>query len=567
MNETISDEIGELPLLEQLFLSHNCFAGPIPEALGKFINLGLLDLSHNQFYGEIPASLGNLSRLNTLFLNNNHLSGKIPQSFGDYKELHKFDLSHNRLTGEIPPEIAGMSEIRIFINLSHNYLEGLLPAELSKLQDVQEIDLSSNNLSGNLFPQISSCIVLRLLNLSNNSLDGTLPDSLGDLKNLESLDVSRNNLSGRIPTCLKNITTLAYINLSLNNFEGMIPFGGVFNSAKNSSFMGIPRLCGIVAGRPLPSCRHRRHFFHSRMFLIIFVIMTVILALLLATCCGFCCGCIVVVSSEKVQEVIDPTSPEFIHNFPRISYRELADATEGFDDKRLIGSGSYGSVYKGVLSDGTTIAVKVLHMQSRRSINSFHRECQVLKTIRHRNVVRIITVCSFPEFKALVFPYMPNGSLDSRLYEHSSNGLSSHSSSLTLTHRVNICSDIAEGMAYLHHQSPIVVIHCDLKPSNVLLNNDMTALVSDFGISRLLTPNEAVENHENSASNMLVGSIGYIPPDLSSKRKKTWEVSIKSLIELGLRCTQDSPSSRPTMLEVAVVLNQLKRDLSSWMWS
>ncbi|XP_024019830.1 putative leucine-rich repeat receptor-like serine/threonine-protein kinase At2g24130 [Morus notabilis] len=603
MTGTISDEMRVLPRLEQLFLSHNCFSGPIPKVLGKFPSLGLLDLSHNKFFGEIPESLGNLSRLSNMFLNNNQLSGKIPSTLGRCTELLTIDLSYNRLAGKIPSEISGMSGIRIFINFSNNQLEGPLPLELSKLEDVQEMDFSSNNLSGSIFPQISSCISVRLINFSNNSLEGKLPDSLVDLKDLESFDVSRNHLSGIISSKLNNSVTLTYLNLSFNDFVGTIPSGGIFNSVTQLSFLGNSRLCGIVGGTPLPCCKrplctHKRHLFHSRVFLIVFLIMTILLALFLATCCAFCFGCIVVVPSKKAQVVTEPTSPEFIHNIPRITYRELADATEGFHDKTLIGSGSYGHVYKGVLSNGTTIAVKVLHTQSSSSIDSFRRECEALKIIRHRNVIRIITVCSFPDFKALVFPYMANGSLDSRLYELPSNRLSSRSSCLTLAQRVNICSDVAEGMAYLHHQAPIVVIHCDLKPSNVLLNSDMTALVSDFGISTLLTPKGAAENLENSTSdNILVGSVGYIPPDdmfvggltlqhwvsksyrheniekvvdagmarasrdLSSKRKKIWEVSIGSLIELGLRCTQDSPSSRPTMLDVAVDLNRLKRDL------
>ena len=140
------------------------------------------------------------------------------------------------------------------------------------------------------------------------------------------------------------------------------------------------------------------------------------------------------------------------------------------------------------------------------------------KWIRHRNLIRIITACSSPDFKALVLPFMANGSLDSRLYPHSESGLGSGSSDLSLLQRVSICSDIAEGMAYLHHHSPVRVIHCDLKPSNVLLNDDMTALVSDFGIARLVMTVEAgngsgaIENMGNSTANMLSGTTGYIAP-------------------------------------------------------
>lgn len=212
---------------------------------------------------------------------------------------------------------------------------------------------------------------------------------------------------------------------------------------------------------------------------------------------------------ERKQQPAD----QLTQNFPRITYKELLDATAGFDDRRLVGSGSYGRVYRGSLPDGTQIAVKVLQLQTGNSTKSFNRECQVLKRIRHRNLIRIITACSLPGFKALVLPYMANGSLDARLYPHEENGLPTGSSDLSLMQRVNICSDIAAGMAYLHHHSPVKVIHCDLKPSNVLLNDDMTALVSDFGIARLvMTVEGVVENVGNSTANQLCGSIGYIAP-------------------------------------------------------
>ncbi|WRX26637.1 Protein kinase domain - like 10 [Theobroma cacao] len=147
-----------------------------------------------------------------------------------------------------------------------------------------------------------------------------------------------------------------------------------------------------------------------------------------------------------------------MHNFSRITYRELSEATGGFDDHKLIGIGSYGRVYRGVLQDGTSIAVKVLHLQTGNST-------KILKRIRHRNLIRIITACSLPDFKALVLPYMANGSLESRIYPHSK--------SVTLLRGWPICITIL----------PLRVIHCDLKPSNVLLNDDITALISDFGIA------------------------------------------------------------------------------------
>ncbi|XP_073296801.1 uncharacterized protein [Primulina huaijiensis] len=622
----IPDEISNLSKLQQLSLSFNFFT-KIPAAFGRLTKLGLLDLSHNNLSDQIPEELGNLSMINFLFLDNNLLSGNIPRSLGKCTSLSKVDLSHNRLTGRVPSEISKWHEMRRFLNLSHNELEGPLPIELSTLSSVEEIDLSSNNFSGSLFYQISSCYELKVLKLSNNFIQGNLQDSLGDLKSLATFDVSRNKMNGTIPNSLSNSKTLTFLDLSFNDFSGMIPSGGVFNILTNLSFIGNRHLCGQVPG--IPKCKRKLRLLHSRLFLIIFCTVIFISGFFSAVCCWI--GCqrlrVIILSSQERKQIKQP--PDLSLNFPRMTYKELSEATGGFDKLRLIGSGSFGHVYRGTLPDGMQIAVKVLHVQTRNSTKSFNRECQVLKRIRHRNLIRIITACSLPDFKALVLPYMANGSLDSCLYPQTTNSLRTGSLDLNLIQRVNICSDIAEGMAYLHHHSPVKVIHCDLKPSNILLNDDMTALVSDFGIARLVMTIEAengvgVESTGNSTANMLRGSIGYIAPeygfgsntstkgdvysfgilvlemvtrkrptddmfiggmslhryvknhyhrntenvvdpsllrtlrDQSSEVKRMWEVAIGELIELGILCTLESPSTRPTMLDCADDLDRLK---------
>ncbi|XP_073118375.1 uncharacterized protein [Elaeis guineensis] len=621
LNGTIPNLIGQLPKLERLILSNNFLSGPIPPEIGNISSIGLLDLSNNKLSGEIPRSLGNLSLISEIHLQKNELYGEIPASLGRCISLLKLDLSYNRLTGRIPRDMSGI--VKISFNLSHNQLQGPLPIELSKMDQVQEIDLSSNNLTGEVISQLSACAELKLINLSHNSLQGQLPKSFGDLQNLETLDVSFNYLTGEIPLNLNECTGLTHLNLSYNDFNGPIPVGGVFSLFTNLSYLGNQHLCGSVVGQ---ACFERKRWLHSHKFLIIICVSTSLLALLLlALCCA--------IGIRKTRSWIfrgrddsfGSLSLVLKSSFPRITYRELVEATGEFDQDRLIGSGSYGRVYKGVLRDGTIVAVKVLHLQTGNSTKSFNRECQVLKRIRHRNLMRIITACSRPDFKALVLPFMANGSLESFLY--------SGSSELSLIQRVNICSDIAEGIAYLHHHSPVKVIHCDLKPSNVLLNDDMTALVSDFGIARLVMnvgAGNATEADDmgTSTANMLRGSIGYIAPEygfgsdastkgdvysfgvvvlemVARKRptdemfkgglslpnwvkshyigrmetvidaslvtavknqtyevKRMWEVAIGELVDLGLLCTQESPSSRPTMLDAADDLGRLKRYLS-----
>ncbi|XP_057842716.1 receptor kinase-like protein Xa21 [Cryptomeria japonica] len=190
---------------------------------------------------------------------------------------------------------------------------------------------------------------------------------------------------------------------------------------------------------------------------------------------------------------------------PKISYEELVNATGGFNDENLLGMGSFGSVYKGILKNGTNIAVKVLKLQDEHVHQSFSRECNALKRVRHRNVIKIISACSNLDFKALILPFMSNGSLEKWLYPPEGGRCR-----LNLSDRIRIAMEIAQGMAYLHHYCFVQVIHCDLKPNNVLLGDDMTSYIADFSISNII-----FEKSMNSltSTDALKGYVGYIAPE------------------------------------------------------
>ena len=182
----------------------------------------------------------------------------------------------------------------------------------------------------------------------------------------------------------------------------------------------------------------------------------------------------------------------------RVSHQELLRATNGFSETNLLGTGSFGSVYQGKLDDGMDVAVKVFNLQIAGGLKSFDTESTVLSGVRHRNLINVISVCCNMDFKAVILQYMPFGSLEKWLH--------CENHSLTLLQRLNIMIDVASGVEYLHHDYSLSIVHCDIKPSNILLNTDMIAHVADFGISRLVSGSDSI------TETMTLATIGYMAP-------------------------------------------------------
>eukprot|EP01018_Ginkgo_biloba_P028033 Gb_15169 [translate_table: standard] len=489
--------------MERLYLGINKLEGSIPSEIGKLPSLGILSLGQNMLSGKIPDSIGNLQQLRRLYLNQNKLSGKIPASLGDCRRLELLDLSYNSLTGRIPPEVASLANVLFYFNISSNSLQGSLRPQMGKMVMVQAIDISSNQLSGVIPSALGSCTALEYLNLSQNAFQGPIPLSFRNLNNLQDMDLSFNNLSGAIPISLEKIKPLRHLNFSFNNLRGEVPKSGIFENLTAASFIGNPGLCGTIIDLPVcPSSSPKRD--HSLVIKV--TVPVVVISIVFISCC-LLLGFLWNRRSKRRRSHLSTTSTLKLGH-PRISYQELVDATNGFSEANLVGVGSFGSVYRGILTDGTIVAVKVLaDLQNKAAQRSFSTECEVLRGIRHRNLVKIITACSnLDDFKCLVLPYMSNGSLEKHLYPNGGNDCT-----LSLIDRVKIAIDIAHGMAYLHHHASVQVVHCDLKPSNVLLDDIMTAHITDFGIARL-TCSDSLDSFANSTL-VLRGSIGYIAPE------------------------------------------------------
>ncbi|KAH9769121.1 putative LRR receptor-like serine/threonine-protein kinase [Citrus sinensis] len=500
--------IGKFVNLQRLEMWNNRLSGTIPPAIGELQNLRELRLQRNKFLGNIPPSIGNLKVFN-LDLSCNFLQGSIPSSLGQYKTLTIIDLSDNNLTGTIPPQFLGLSWLLIGLDLSRNQLTGSIPSEVGNLKNLEVLDVFENKLKGEIPSTLGSCKKLEQLEMQGNFLQGPIPSSLSSLKGLNVLDLSQNNLSGKIPEFLVGFQLLENLNLSNNNLEGMVPIEGVFKNATITSVLGNLKLCGGIPEFQLPTCISKESK-HKKLTLALKLALAIISGLTgLSLALSFLILCLV----RKRKEKKNPSSP--INSFPNISYQNLYNATDGFASANEIGVGSFGSVYKGILDQGkTTVAVKVFNLLHHGAFKSFIAECNTLKNIRHRNLVKILTACSGVDyqgndFKALVFEFMQNRSLEEWLHPITREDKTEEAPrSLNLLQRLNIGIDVACALSYLHHDCQPPITHCDLKPSNVLLDEEMMAHVSDFGLARFLPLSPA-----QTSSIDAKGSIGYIAPE------------------------------------------------------
>ncbi|KAK3436997.1 hypothetical protein EUGRSUZ_C01825, partial [Eucalyptus grandis] len=521
MYGTIPPGIGNLFNLSYLDLSNNSLGGHVPSCIGALHNLHELYLSGNMLTGEIPSSIGNLTLLNSFYLAFNNFYGEIPQSLGNCKQLIELELSNNNLSGSIPGEVLGLYTISIIFSLAHNQLNGSLPSQVGSLINLGELDLSYNKLIGPIPSSIGKCLVLGRLSLAFNSFHGEIPPALSTLQGLQKLDVSHNKLSSEIPSFLAQLTDLKYLNLSSNKLEGEVMKQGVFLNASVVSVFENMNLCGGIAELNLPSCKSNtsKPLWTNKVRVI--AIVTAILSCFILCLCMFIFWC----RRKKLKKNTSSIEFPFKRKFSMVSYGELLRASDGFSEINVIGKGRYGTVYKATTQEGGLVVVKVLNLGHRGASKSFVSECQTLGAIRHRNLMKIVNVCSSMDyhgndFKALLYEYMANGSLENWIHqgneenvEHEhEHGKPRH---LGLMQRLDIAIDIAFAIEYLHELCSPKIVHGDLKPSNVLLDNEMMGQVGDFGLATISSPmkTDAMDIDDGSSSVVVRGSVGYVPPE------------------------------------------------------
>ncbi|KAL3700786.1 hypothetical protein R1sor_018808 [Riccia sorocarpa] len=577
---TVPTSIGDLPHLLTLFLWKNSFSGSLPQQLGLSSSLSNLDVSSNNFTGPIPPDLCKSGALWKLMLfdnsftgpvpvglatcqslirvrmENNLLMGPIPAGFGSVPSLDFLDLSGNQLNGSIPEDIVSAAEMT-FLDVSYNHLTGVLPSseaiwtfynlqefhaagnaltgsippEFGKLPSMGVLDLADNALTGHIPPALGNCSKMTSLDLSNNKLSGNIPPELGNIMVLSWVDLSRNQLDGRIPTTLTDLTNLEAFNVSFNNLHGPIPYSGNLQIMNTSWFIGNPDLCGRQISRPCTAADEQQHK-GKKGGAVAFMIAGVFLVALGVLILGICC--FYRQYHWQIRRVLKggistPAEwPWILTTFQRLNF--TADEVVGcMKESNIIGMGGAGTVYKGEFPGGDIVAVKRLWGSCKPEVHmgrdqGFSAEVDLLGSIRHRNIVRLLGFCTNHEMNLLIYEYMPNGSLGELLHGWK-NGTNQDGKKVNILAdwltRFNIALGVAQGLAYLHHDCCPPIVHRDVKSNNILLDSNMEARVADFGLAKLFESNQSMS--------LVAGSYGYIAPEYAYTLKVDEKSDIYSL--------------------------------------
>ncbi|KAI4977349.1 hypothetical protein ZWY2020_057261 [Hordeum vulgare] len=369
--------------------------------------------------------------------------------------------------------------------------------------------MDGNSFQGNIPPSLKYIKGLTVLNLTNNKLNGSIPRDLSNITSLQELYLAHNDLSGSIPELLGYSTSLFHLDISFNNLQGEVPKEGIFRNLTGLSIIGNNELCGGIPQLRLPKCPSSKKGLPKSLRIVVPTTGGILVLLAALALAGFLYRKFK--SGLRKQQL---STQKIMIDLPLVSYDDILKATDGFSEANLLGKGRYGTVYKGTL-EKFAAAVKVFNLQQSGSYRSFQDECEALISVRHRCLVKIITCCSSinhqgQDFRALDFELMPNGCLDHWIHPDTED--QNKDGTLSLSQRLDIAVDLVDAIDYLHNGCQPSIIHCDLKPSNILLTEDMRARVGDFGIARILKEAASDASASSLSSIGIRGSIGYVAP-------------------------------------------------------
>ncbi|KAJ0973058.1 hypothetical protein J5N97_021017 [Dioscorea zingiberensis] len=494
--------ISGTPRVVGVAVSGKNLSGYIPSELGTLLYLRRLNLHSNRLSGHIPSELFNATSLHSLFLYDNNLSGSIPPSLCDLPRLQNLDLSKNSIAGTIPLDLRHCRQLQRLL-LAKNHLYGEIPA--------------------GIWPDMAS---LSQLDLSSNQFNGSIPTDIGELGSLSgTLNLSHNHFSGEIPSSLGRLPADVSLDLRFNNLSGEIPQTGSLSNQGPTAFLNNPLLCGFPLqnpcqddaapappGRQIPSpttdATPEKRGLRPGLIILISIADAVGVALI---------GLIAVYVYWRVKDqdnACSCTGRSKLGGEGKVgicgcwragigSEEEESDKGEGgggegdlvaidkgfvFELDELLRASAYvlgksglGIVYKVVLGNGIPVAVRRLGEGGAQRYKEFSAEAQAIGRVKHPNIVRLRAYYWANDEKLLITDFISNGNLATALRGRAGQA------SLSWTLRLKIMKGAARGLAHLHECNPRKFVHGDVKPSNILLDVDYNAYISDFGLIRLIS--------------------------------------------------------------------------------
>lgn len=523
------------------------------DRLGKRVSYAF-HVGENKLAGTFPTSLfDKCDGLDALLLNvsYNAISGEIPAKFSKMcGSLNFLDVSGNQITGPIPIGLGDLVSL-VSLNLSWNQLQGPIPISLGQIRNLLFLSLAGNNLTGPIPTSLGQLYSLEVLDLSSNSLTGEIPKGFENLRNLTELLLNNNKLSGHIPTGLANVTTLSAFNVSFNNLSGSLPSNS--NLIKCSTAVGNPflRPCHALslttpstdqgqadgsnsytaAPPPEATSKESGSGFNSIEIASITsasAIVSVLIALI-----------VLFFYTRKWNtrsRVVGSTRKEvivFTDIGVPLTFETVVRATGNFNASNCIGNGGFGATYKAEIAPGNLVAIKRLAVGRFQGVQQFDAEIKTLGRLRHPNLVTLFGYHASETEMFLIYNYLPGGNLEKFIQERSTRAVD-----WRILHKIAL--DIARALAYLHDQCVPRVLHRDVKPSNILLDDDFNAYLSDFGLARLLGTSET------HATTGVAGTFGYVAPEYAMTCRVSDKADVYSYGVVLLELLSDKKALDPS---------------------